>query len=218
MYTESVEDYLKTLYKIQDQADTVTTDALATALRVKQSSVTNMLKKLADMALIHYQPYQGAILTEDGRREALRVLRHHRLVEQFLVQILGLSWDEVHEEAEKWEHVLSPKIVKRIEALLDHPVTDPHGASIPGQDGSMSQPDTILLSELVAGQSAVITEVNDDDPELLRYCASLGLRPGVEIQLIKIGPMGDWMTISLENEEHSLGCQVAAHIQVTLET
>ena len=187
MYTESVEDYLKTLYKLQDQADTVTTDALATALRVKQSSATNMLKKLADMALIHYQPYQGAILTETGRKEALRVLRHHRLVEQFLVQILGLSWDEVHEEAEKWEHVLSPKIVKRIEALLDHPVTDPHGASIPGQDGSMSQPDTILLSELVAGQSAVITEVNDDDPELLRYCASLGLRPGVEIQLIKIG-------------------------------
>lgn len=218
MYSEAIEDYLKALYKIEEQASSVSTDALAEALNIKQSSVTNMLKKLADMGLIQYRPYQGATLTDTGRKDALRVLRHHRLVELFLVQILGLSWDQVHEEAEKWEHVLSPTLVSRIEAMLGHPTTDPHGAPIPGQDGTIVHQDCILLAELQPGQTAVIVEVNDADPELLRYCAALGLRPGVEVALIQTGPLGDWISICLNECEHSLGRQVAEHVQVRVKS
>src|SRR5437867_7774832 len=131
MHTESVQNYLKTIYELQHEQGRVATTLLADRLGVAPASVTGMIKKLAGMHLVTHEPYQGVVLTEAGERIALEVIRHHRLIERYLAEALGVPWDEVHEEAEKWEHVLSEEMEERIDAMLGHPTTDPHGTPIP---------------------------------------------------------------------------------------
>jgi DtxR family Mn-dependent transcriptional regulator len=214
MRTQAVEDYLKTIYDIQVEQGQVATTVLAERLGVAPPSVTHMVKKLADLGLVVHQPYYGLQLTEAGQKMALKILRCHRLVERFLMERLGLAWDQVHMEAEKWEHVLSEEMQERMDALLGYPTTDPHGAPIPASDGSMAQPTRIRLSDLKPGQAAIIAEVSDHNPELLRYLGNLGLYPGAPISLTATAPPDDVVMVQVGVVKHALGRVAANHIFV----
>lgn len=214
MYNEAIEDYLKSIYEIQQEQGKVATTVLAKRLNVQPASVTGMVKKLSDMNLLTYEPYQGVQLTQPGKKIALEVIRHHRLVELFLAEALGVPWDKVHQEAEKWEHVLSEELEERIDALLGYPTHDPHGAPIPNRNGEVAERPTLLLADLLPSQAAVIVEVNDQDPELLRYLGSLGLYPNAEIVLIEVAPFEGPLKIEIQNSEVILGDKVARQIFV----
>ena len=214
MHTQAVEDYLKTIYELQASAEKVSTTSLAERLGVAPASVTGMVKKLAAMKLLRHEPYHGVQLTKAGERIALEVIRHHRLVESYLAESLGVPWDKVHEEAEKWEHVLSEEMEDRISAMLGNPTTDPHGAPIPARDGSL--PDTSLrrLSELEPGERAVVAEVSDHDPELLRYLGEMGLFPQTKLRMISAAPFQGPLTIEIGGQEHAVGREVAGQVLV----
>lgn len=215
MHTHAMEDYLKTIYEIQLEQGRVATSALAERLGVAPASVTGMLKRLADLRLVAYQPYQGVTLTQAGQKIALEIIRHHRLVELFLAEALGVPWDKVHAEAHKIEHVLSEDLVQRIDAALGHPATDPHGAPIPGPDGRIEGPDVVQLAELKPGQSAVVAEVDDRDPALLRYVAELGLMPHTVVRVLAQAPFDGPITVRVGDTEHALGQEVARRVLVT---
>lgn len=215
MYTQSVEDYLKTIYDLQEKHGTVSTTMLADELAVAPASVTGMLKKLSELHLVDYARYQGVTLTEAGRKIALEVVRHHRLIELYLAEALGLPWDKVHDEAEKWEHIISEEIEERMDAVLGYPTTDPHGAPIPTRDGDMGDWERIPLTDLAAGQSATIAEVSDHDPELLRYLGRKNLYPKTPITVLVVAPFDGPVTIRQGDSEHVLGREVAGFILVT---
>jgi len=210
MLTQTLEDYLKAIYEIAQERGRVTTTALAERLGVAPATVTGTLKKLARLKLVVHRPYRGVELTEAGRKIALEVIRHHRLIELYLQQALGVPWDRVHDEAEKWEHVLSEELEDRIDELLGHPTHDPHGAPIPARDGTIAQPERVRLSELVPGQRAVIAEVSDHDPELLRYLGARGLYPRVAVQVLAKEPFGGPVVVRAAGREHALGREAAA--------
>ncbi len=213
--TEAVEDYLKAVHELERTRDNVTTSALAERLDVAPASVTGMVKKLAEMKLVTHEPYRGVKLTEAGRKLALEVIRHHRLMELYLAEALDVPWDQVHNEAEVWEHVLSEDLEDRIAAQLGHPTTDPHGAPIPSREGELPEADTSRLGELAPGQSATVAEVSDHDPELLRYLGSLGLYPQAAVQLIDRAPYNGPLTLVVDGEERVLGQEAAEHVFVT---
>lgn len=214
MQTQAVEDYLKVIYELQRQEGRVSTTALANRMEVTAASATGMIKKLARLKLVTYEPYQGVELTKAGETIALEVIRHHRLIEQYLTQALGVPWDQVDAEAEKWEHILSDELETRIDAYLGYPERDPHGAPIPSLDGHIASTSEIRLSDLVTGQRAVISEVSDHDPEMLRYLGQLGLFPQVEVSVIDVAPFDGPLTIQVDNQEHALGREVAQYILV----
>jgi DtxR family transcriptional regulator, Mn-dependent transcriptional regulator len=216
MHTQAVEDYLKSIYKSQEEHSKVTTTGLAELLGVTPASATGMIKKLAEMNLVIYEPYQGVSLTEAGRKIALEVVRHHRLVELYLAEALGVPWDKVHEEAEKWEHVLSEELEDRMDVLLGHPTADPHGAPIPDRDGTIVQLNSDRLVNLAPGQSAIVVEVSDHDSELLRYLGSLNLYPQTEFSVVDVAPFNGPVIIRVGDAVHALGREVATHIFVTL--
>ena len=197
MTTEAIEDYLKVIHELQQARKEVSTTALAERLGVAPPSITGMLKKLASLKLVHYKPYHGVTLTEKGKKIALETIRHHRLVECYLSATLGMPWDEVHREADKWEHVLSEDMEQRIDKLLGHPQTDPHGSPIPGKDGTLPSIERIPLDQLAIGQLGVVFEVCDEDPELLRHLHAVGLLPGVEIKLVSFSAEQAVVTIEL---------------------
>jgi DtxR family transcriptional regulator, Mn-dependent transcriptional regulator len=214
MQNKTVEDYLKTIYDLQREHGKVATNALAERLGLAPASVTGMIKKLAGMHLVQHEPYQGVVLTPGGEKIALEVIRHHRLIERYLAEALGVPWDQVHAEAEKWEHVLSEDIEERIDAMLGYPTTDPHGAPIPSRDGTMAPPVRDRLSDLQAGQSATIAEVSDHDSALLRYLGELGLYPGARVEVLAVAPFGGPLTLRLGAAQHALGREVAGFVSV----
>lgn len=214
MQTQAVEDYLKTIYELQQQSGRVPTTALAERLGVAPASVTGMVKKLAGLKLVEHEPYRGVELTPAGQKIALEVIRHHRLVESYLAEALDVPWDKVHEEAEKWEHVLSEEMEDLIAAKLGNPTTDPHGAPIPARDGSMPHADLMRLSELQPGESAVVAEVSDHDSELLRYVGDLGLFPRATVTVVSTAPFQGPVTILIDGDQHAIGREVASHILV----
>jgi DtxR family Mn-dependent transcriptional regulator len=213
--TQAVEDYLKTIYELQAGDKQVSTTALAERLGVAPASVTGMVKKLATMKLVVHQPYQGVTLTRAGETIALEVVRHHRLVESYLSEALGVPWDQVHAEADKWEHVLSEDLEDRIDALLGHPTTDPHGAPIPARDGSLPAGEFRRLVDLPVGETAVVAEVSDHDPALLRYLGEMGLYPQVRVSVVSAAPFEGPLTVRVGKSEHALGREVAGHILVS---
>jgi DtxR family Mn-dependent transcriptional regulator len=215
MHTQAVEDYLKTIYEIQYEQGKVATTVLAEQLGVAPASVSGMIKKLADMYLVVHEPYQGVVLTEAGQKIALEVLRHHRLIELFLAEELGVPWDRVHEEANKIEHVLSEDVEDRMDALLGYPTTDPHGAPIPARDGTIDQPDCVPLADLKPGQTALIAEVSDHDSALLRYLGELGLYPNAKVTVIAVAPFDGPLTVRVGEAEHALGRETASLIFMT---
>lgn len=186
----AVEDYLKAIYeKMLDQPST-STSQIAELLSVSPASVTSMLKKMAAMQppLLQYQKHHGVRLTEDGRRATLGVIRRHRLLEQFLVKILGYTWDEVHSEAERLEHAISALFVKRMAQVLGEPLFDPHGDPIPGPNLSLPKQDCIPLVDLAVGQKAVVRQVRRSDPGMLKRLAEMGVRPGIVLVLLECTP------------------------------
>lgn len=216
MHTQAVEDYLKAIYKLAEREGKVTTSLLAEFLDVTPASATGMLKKLKQMNLAVYEPYKGVSLTEAGQKIALEVIRHHRLVELYLAEALNVPWDKVHEEAEKWEHVLSEDLEDRIDAILGHPTADPHGAPIPNRDGTVAMPALSPLTDLEAGQTGIITEVSDHDSALLRYLGEMNLYPETEFTVLDVAPFNGPITIRSENSEKILGSEVAGYIFVRL--
>ena len=214
--TQAVEDYLKTIYKIQQEnGEVVATTALAERMGVAPASATNMVKKLAEVKLVLYKPYQGVALTETGREIALRVIRYHRLIERYLFEKLDVPWDEVHAQAENWEHSLSEILAERMDIVLGKPTTDPHGSPIPTQDGSIIQPQQTRLANLGPGQSAIISEVSDHNADLLRYLNDLALYPGETVEASKIIPPDGSLTIYIKGTQHTIGLEVARHVFVT---
>ena len=190
MPSPAVEDYLKTIYALARTGEAATTSALAERLGVAPASVTGMLKKLAASGLVDHEKYQGARLTEAGRLIAVETIRHHRLVETYLHQALGVPWDRLHDEAEAWEHVLSEDLEARMDAALGHPTHDPHGAPIPTPDLVLDERDLLPLARLDAGQEATVARVSDHDGALLRAVGAAGLYPGVRFRLADLADDG----------------------------
>jgi len=215
MSTNAIEDYLKTIYELQQKNEKVTTSALADALSIAPASATAMVKKLAEKKLVTHEPYYGVSLSKAGKKIALEVVRHHRLIELYLAQALGVPWDQVHEEAEKWEHILSEDIEERMDQALGFPTHDPHGAPIPSRDGTMNQPACIPLHQVASGQTAQVAEVDDRDPELLRHFDQLGLYPKTVVRVISNEPFQGLIRIQIQGQEHVLGHEAAKHILMT---
>ncbi len=214
MPSPATEDYLKAIYTLERAGQRATTSALAARLGVQPASVTGMLKRLAEMDLVLYTPYDAATLTADGRRAALSVIRYHRLVERLLVDTLGVPWDEAHYEAHKLEHALSDALADRIADFLGHPTTCPHGSPIPTPDGEVAEPTQVPLTDLPIGQSAIVSEVDDEDAALLRYLHELGLVPGAQVEPLAVGPFDGPITLRIADQERPVGAAVANHVWV----
>ncbi|MBN1993515.1 MAG: metal-dependent transcriptional regulator [Anaerolineae bacterium] len=209
-----MEDYLKAVYKLREQNEQVSTSALADYLKIAPASVTNMCKKLAELNLLTYEPYQGVKFTPTGEKLALEIVRHHRLIELYLAEALGVPWDQVHAEAEKLEHVISEDLEERMAAALGDPQFDPHGAPIPSRTGVVRQQKSGRLVDMQTGDKLVVVEVDDDDPELLRYLGEMGLYPGTSIQLLARAPYEGSLTLEVNQREYALSYQVAKTILV----
>lgn len=212
--SQAIEDYLKAIYRLEQQEGKVTTKALAASLDVAAPSVTAMVKRLHTMRLVHYHRYRGVALTPAGRRMALEVIRHHRLLELYLVEALGLPWDQVHDEAERLEHVLSEGLEERIAEVLGHPVADPHGDPIPTKEGEVEEPLYLPLSDLAPGATAVIKRVGDQDPAKLRYLGTLGLFPQSQVRMVEKAPFGGPMFLEVGATRFALGGELARQIYV----
>lgn len=196
MTSASVQNYLKAIYTLQENEATVTTSALAEHLNISAASATNMVKKLARLKLANHSPYHGVQLTPRGQRQALEVIRHHRLIELFLSETLGVPWDRVHAEAEKIEHVISEDLEDRIAVFLGDPEQDPHGDPIPTRDGVVARPEYAQLIGLGTGDLAVIRRVRAQSPGQLRELSRLGLVPGARVTLLEPDPAG-WLVVQV---------------------
>ena len=181
--TRSTEDYLKTIFELASVTGAAQTNAIADALAVAPASVSGMIKRLSESGLLAHVPYKGVQLTETGKRAALRMVRRHRILETYLTSKLGYDWDSVHQEAERLEHAVSDGLIERMAMALGNPRHDPHGAPIPTPAGHIEEEDLVALSEVPEGELAELRRVSDKNPELLRYLASLGLKPGVTIEV-----------------------------------
>ena len=214
MPTPATEDYLKTIYKLQENAETASTNAVADRMGVSAASVTNMMKRLSESGLVEHRPYQAIRLTDAGRKIALEIIRHHRLLEVYMAEALGFTWDQVDAEAERLEHVISEEFEDKIDAMLGYPTTDPHGSPIPTKDGSIATSNHEKLSDKEAGTTVVVRRVTDTDPELLRYLAKLGLRPESTVEVLNKEPFEGPMLLRIAGEEHHIGRQVARTVLV----
>jgi len=204
--TQSIQDYLKHIFELTENGESASTNALAAKLKISAPSVTGMIQKLASEKppLVEYQKHQGVTLTKDGRRAALEVIRHHRLLEAWLVQTLGYSWDEVHEEAERLEHFISENFERRIAAAMGNPHRDTHGELIPTADLKMPLEESTPLSALRPNQKGTVQCVKGDG-ELLRYLESLGLVPGANIEVKEYSAFDHNLTVKVEKKTCVLG-------------
>ncbi len=212
--TQAIEDYLKTIHELQAYASNVSTSALARRLQVAQASVTGMIKKLAEMKLVAYSRYQGVKLTEAGEKIALEVIRHHRLLELYLAEAMGYSWDQVHEEAERLEHYISEEFEDKIDQFLGRPTVDPHGSPIPTKEGKLPTIGGFSLSDSKVGERLVVRRVSDRDPEKLRYLGKIGIYPQSEIKVMGKAPFNGPIHIQVNNIFHHLGREISDAILV----
>jgi DtxR family Mn-dependent transcriptional regulator len=213
-HTQAVEDYLKAIFDLS-RGGLVATSLLAERLGVTPASVTGMAKKLAGMNLVTHEPYRGVALTDAGERIALEVIRHHRLIETYLHEALGVPWDRVHAEAEKIEHVLSEDLEARMDAALGHPTVDPHGAPIPSLTLEVVERDATPLADLEVGTRGVVAEVSDHSADLLRYVGQLGLYPQTPLEVVAVAPFDGPLTVRVGGEERTVGQKAARHIFIT---
>lgn len=215
---QAIEDYLKTIYMLAQDESPVSTSRIAEARDVKPASATSMIKRLANLKMVNYEKHYGVTLTSAGEKLALEVIRHHRLIELYLMEALGFSWDEVHEQADILEHVISEKLEERIAAALNHPEFDPHGDPIPAKDGSMALVDVELLSTVSAGQTVWVRRILDDaNSELLRYLADMGLTPGTAVTVQTVAPFEGPLTLLIDDEAKVIGRNVAASVLVEID-
>jgi DtxR family Mn-dependent transcriptional regulator len=215
--SSAVEDYAKAIYALERRGgESVTTNALAERLGVTAASASGMVKRLGELGLVEHQPYHGVTLTDDGRRVALEVLRHHRLLELYLAESLGVPWDRVHDEAEVLEHVLSEELEELIAAKLGNPTHDPHGDPIPTRDLTIDEGTTVSLQSLEQGAGGVFTRVSDSDPEMLRFLAERGIAPGDSLRVLEKQPFDGPLFVSFagSDEVHVLGGALALAMRV----
>ncbi len=218
--TDSIQDYLKAIYELTRLGESASTNALAARLRVEPASVTGMVQKLAAAKppLVSYRKHHGVRLTAAGTRAALEVIRHHRLLETWLVKSLGYSWDEVHGEAERLEHVISEDFEERIAAALGHPVRDPHGEPIPSSDLIMPSDRSLPLASLEAGQRAIVRRVDAQDRDFLRHLESLKLIPGAQVDVLEVSPFDQIMHVKVGNQAKPVVLGPAITSRVFVET
>jgi DtxR family Mn-dependent transcriptional regulator len=214
--SEAVEDYAKTIFGLERRGGApVTTSALATRLGVAPASVTAMLKRMSDGGLVEHEPYRGVRLTSAGRKVALEVIRHHRLIESYLAEALGMPWDRVHEEAEVLEHYISEELEERIATALGDPDFDPHGDPIPSRDLKISAEEGTSLAELDPGQTGTFSRVSDSDSAMLRYLAEHGIRPGAQVTVTDRQPFGGPLFVEVEGESHAIGGELAERMVIS---
>ncbi len=214
--TRSVEDYLKAVYSLTVRGEAASTSSLAEALDIQPASVTGMVKRLAEGGYVEHARYRGVRLTETGTREALRIIRRHRLLETYLHVQLGYSWDDVHAEAERLEHAASEELIDRMAAVLEYPRHDPHGAPIPTRTGDIEASNFASLDEVDLGATVQIRAVQDEDPERLRYMEALGLTPGALLTVVDHAPYDGPLTVALADVPGTevIGSELAAKIFV----
>ena len=214
----NIQDYAKAVYALQvRQGDAVSTTDLAERLGVTAGSVSGMVRKLSELGLVKHERYRGVRLTEQGRRVALEVLRHHRLIELFLANELGMSWDRVHAEAEVLEHVLSDELEQLIAERLGHPTLDPHGDPIPSPRFEINEGQTRSLDELESGDAGRFVRVSDSDPEMLRYLAEQGIELGSQLELTGRQPFGGPVFVQVGERELALGGELARAMRIEVE-
>tara|TARA_Y100000590_G_scaffold441747_1_gene568910 strand:- start:1182 stop:1871 length:690 start_codon:yes stop_codon:yes gene_type:complete len=214
--TPSVEDYLKAVYSISASGEAAPTSLLAEELGVQPASVTGMVKRLAEKGYLEHTRYRGVRLTDKGTREALKVIRRHRILETYLNLQLGYSWDDVHSEAERLEHAASEELIDRMAAALEYPKHDPHGSPIPNKAGELEDYSLATLGEAKPGVTLQIQAIRDEDPERLRYVKALGLTPGVILTVVDCAPYGGHLTIAFRDRKDTevIGVDLADNIFV----
>lgn len=215
--SRSVEDYLKVIYSLSERGEPASTSSIAEVLEIQPASVSGMIKRLAEAGYVSHAPYKGVRLTPRGTREALRIVRRHRILETYLSQRLGYSWDDVHGEAERLEHAASDELIDRMAAALEDPSHDPHGAPIPTRTGDMEPFDHPTLAEVEPGQEVRIQAVRDDDSERLRYMESRGLLPGVRLSVESRAPFNGPVTVRVGGREgtiQTVGHELSTRIRV----
>lgn len=224
--SQTVENYLKAIYLAQaavpsgagDDKDRtlVPMGQIASALGVVPGTATTMVKALADSGLVHYEPYMGVRLTAAGEKLATLVLRRHRLIEQFLVQVLGMNWSEVHDEAERLEHAVSERLIDRIDEMLGRPAVDPHGDPIPGREGELARQSSVDLLSCPLDTPLLVTRVTDQDAKFLRFIEERHLKPGERISIVVRDPASDSVTVRSDNgRETTIGTRAASKVLVT---
>jgi DtxR family Mn-dependent transcriptional regulator len=212
--TPAVEDYVKAIYTLESRDGGATTTALADRLEVRPASVSGMLPKLTELGLVQHEPYHGVRLTDRGRRVALEVVRHHRLLELFLVESLGMTWDEVHAEAEVLEHVISEELEELIAAKLGNPTFDPHGDPIPSRELTVPADESHSLYALEPGDRGTFVRVSDAEPEMLRYLSERGIAPGDAVEMIERQPFDGPVSVNVAGDVHVLGAVLARAMRV----
>ena len=220
MISQAIEDYLKTIYKLQHggtENERATTSVIADRMGVAAASATNMIKKLAEMHLLVHTPYQGVGLTGAGKKIALETIRHHRLIELYLAQALGYPWDQIDAEADRLEHAISEEFEDRIDQALGYPTIGAHGEPIPTKQGKVEDLDYPRLSDLETGQPAIIRRVSDRNPEMLRYMDQMGLQLGTRVEVREKTPFSGPLQLKIDaDKEEALGLEVAYNIFVDL--
>jgi len=213
--SEAMENHLKVIYEVLERHERATTSAIADRLGIAASSVTAMVKRLAELGLVAHEPYRGVRLTRVGEKTALEVVRHHRLIELYLAEALGVPWDRVHEEAEKLEHVISEDLERRMAEALGDPTHDPHGSPIPALDGTLERIEARALTDADPGVPLTVAEVDDRDSGLLRHLAELGLFPGTRVEVVRVEPYDGPFVLRSERGEFTLGRRAVDAIRVT---
>jgi DtxR family Mn-dependent transcriptional regulator len=213
--SQAIEDYAKAIYALElRDCEPVSTNALAERLGVTPASASGMVKRLGELGLVEHQPYRGVSLTEDGRRVALEVMRHHRLLELYLVKSLGVPWDRVHQEAEVLEHVLSEELEELIAAKLGNPKYDPHGDPIPTRELTIEEGTTQTLQSLEPGARGTFVRVSDSDPEMLRFLAERGIAPGDRLEVVEKQPFDGPLFVRFGEQTQVLGGALAQAMRV----
>ena len=214
VFTIAVQDYLKAIYQLGGSRADVATSDLANRLGLTAGSVSAMLRRLDEQGFVSHAKYRGVRLTKRGARQAVEMIRHHRLLELYLAKVVGMPWDKVHAEADALEHVISEDLESRLDELLGFPTEDPHGHPIPSAALHLEEDDYPALSETAAGMRYVVRRVSDRDPELLRHLAGLGLSPGVRLTVREVVPFGGGVRVSIKGTEHVVGLEAAHAIAV----
>jgi DtxR family transcriptional regulator, Mn-dependent transcriptional regulator len=214
MYTPVVEDYLKAVWMLQQAESPVATSRIAERLGLTPAAVTAMIKRLAEQGLLRHEPYYGVRLTGAGELAALRIIRRHRVLELFLVEVLGYAWDRVHEEAERLEHAASDELIERLARLLGEPERDPHGNAIPTAEGEVDRGSYPALGELAPGDARRVLEVEVEEPEQLRYLGSLNLYPGAEVEVVEKSPFEGPIQLCVNGERTVISHALAQRIRM----
>jgi DtxR family Mn-dependent transcriptional regulator len=212
--TAVTEEYLESIYRLQQKSGVARTSEMVELLQVVPGTVTNTVERLEREGLVTHEPYKGVMLTEEGRKIALDVIRRHRLSERLLTDILNVGWDEAHKAACRLEHDITNNIVKNLEKALGHPTTCPHGNPIPTKCGSIFEEESQPITDLNPQEGGVIVKITEEEPDLLRYLATLGLRPGASMEVVEKAPFNGPITVKVAGANRALSRQVAAVIKV----